>query len=87
MTKSDIPPAGTKVELTLRDIFGKPYAIVGKISKDPYQHGYHCKSGAWCLYQSIGDLPCFKIEFVPKGKRNCRVLQIADIISILEVKP
>ena len=88
MNKADIPPVGTKVELTLQDIFGQPFALAGKIAKEPYQHGYHCGSrgGSWCLYPSLGDTPCFKIEFVPKGKRNPRVLDIANIVS-LEVQP
>jgi hypothetical protein len=86
MTGVDIPCVGTKVELTLRDIFGKPFTMIGKVAKEPYQHGYHCKSGAWALYQHPGDVPCYKIEFIPKGKRNPRVLDIARIVAIREVQ-
>lgn len=80
MNLSDIPPVGTKVMVTLKDIFGKPYEEFGRITKEPYQHGYHCKSGAWGLYS--GEEPCYKIEFIPKGKRRAWVLDVKSIVSI-----
>lgn len=85
MDKNDIPSVGTKVEITLQDIFGKPYTLSGKIAKEPYQHGYNGKCGDWSLYQSHGDVPCFKIEFTPKRKRIPLILQIKDILSIKAV--
>ena len=77
-----IPPIGTKVELTLEDIFGVKYSMIGKIAKEPYQHGYICKSGAWSLYSRGDEHPCYKIEFIPKGKRISRFLQINSIVKI-----
>lgn len=86
MTKTDIPPVGAKVELTMDDIFGFPYLRVGKIAKEPYQHGYYCKSGAWGLYPLNGDEPCYKFWFIPKSKRKYMVLEIKNIVSIREVR-
>lgn len=84
MDKEEIPPIGTKVKLTLLDIFKKPYEVIGKISKEPYQHGYHCEGG-WGLYYREGDIPCYKIHFTPKRKRTAIVLKVKDIVSISEV--
>lgn len=86
MNKEDIPAVGTKVEIVLNDIFGKPFSHVGKIAKAPYHHGYHCDSGAWCLYPGYGvKEPCYKIEFVPKRCRRPVVLDVKSIVSVREI--
>lgn len=79
----EIPPVGAKVELTLTDIFGKPYLASGKIGKEPYQHGYNLKSGAWALFGGReGDTPCYKFGFIPKRKRQMVVLRLKDVVNI-----
>lgn len=80
--KEDIPAVGTKVEITLKDIFGRPFSVVGKISKEPFHHGYYCKSGAWCLYPSLGDVPCYRFGFVKKKCKKSIALEVERVISI-----
>jgi len=87
VNKEDIPQVGAKVEIILEDIFGNPYSEIGKITKEPYQHGYHCGSGGWCLYPSDGDIPCFKIWFTPARCRKPRVLDVKRIVSLRVIVP
>jgi hypothetical protein len=85
MNKEDIPLIGTKVKLTLHDIFGKSYEVEGKINSEPYHHGYSCNGHGWFLCGTEGDTPCYKIHFVPKRKRRAVILKVEDIVSIINL--
>ncbi len=80
MERHEIPTAGTKVVLTLLDIFGKPYQVRGTIMTAPVQHGYIMCSGAWSFNGGhLGDLPCYYVRFREYRKRKDKGLRVNEI--------
>lgn len=81
LTPGDIPANGTKVTLTLLDIFGKPYQQRGRIH-GVRQHGYDLQSGGWGL-QDLGDgTVSYVLGLIPYGKRKARAIRLCTIQAL-----
>ena len=71
-------PYRAKIHTT--DIFGNPITIEGKIISEAI-HGYNLPSGGWGLYgkEEDGDTPAVFIQYIPKGKRKPKWMNLLGV--------
>jgi hypothetical protein len=91
MTREEIPPVGTTVNLKVVDHFGWLVDIGNcKIASEPYQHGWNV-GGGWApdyserfakLWPDNPQIPCYKVLILPYRKRRKIIMEIDDIKSL-----
>jgi hypothetical protein len=74
-----------RVRLYLRNIFGEPYTMDGRIV-DEKTHGYNLPSGGWALYSNSSlDTTAEFYVFIEKGKRKKKVINKINVHGVEEL--
>ena len=77
-------PIGTKITVTKKDIFGKPFNIQCRLMDEVRQNGYRNKYGSWGKYQLDGYEPCYAFMARQKGCSSTNIfLRVDDIQSVV----
>lgn len=73
----EVPPIGTMITVTSRDINGEIYHWNGTIDGSPVSWGYDLPDGSWSLYYASGAVTSAFVAVRKKWKRKAYRISLA----------